>query len=100
MDIRQPMLPPSRIETEISEMDRKKLKKAAQDMEAEFMKILMKEMKKTLTGVSFGEKAPGKEMMTEMMIERYAEISAKEEPLGIAKMIYERYAKTESPVKP
>lgn len=84
---------PSRKEGEMSESDKLKLKKAAQDMEAEFIKILMKQMKKTLTGVEGVEKAPGKDLMIDFMIENYAQEAARQEPLGIAKMLYEQYVK-------
>lgn len=84
--------PVSYKDSEMSEMDKKKLRKVSQDMEAEFLKILMKQMKKTLTGITLGDKAPGREMMVDFMLERYAEEAAKEEPLGIAKMLYNQYA--------
>jgi len=80
-------------DTEMSEADKKKLKAVSKEMEAEFLKIMMKAMKSTLNPAELTEKAPGKDIMTDFMIERYAEETAKNEPLGIAKMIYEQYTK-------
>ena len=80
-------------DTEMSEADKKKLKAVSKEMEAEFLKIMMKAMKRRLNSAELTEKAPGKDIMTAFMIERYAEETAKNELLGIAKMIYEQYTK-------
>lgn len=96
MDMKPPITGPDPLaypDNQMSEMEKKKLRKVAQDMEGEFLKILMKQMKKTLPGVAGVEKAPGKDIMIDFMIERYAESVAREEPLGIAKMIYDQYTK-------
>lgn len=80
-------------DTEMSESERQRLRAVSKEMEAEFLKIMMKAMKSTLNPSELTEKAPGKDIMTDFMIERYAEEISKEEPLGIAKMIYEQYTK-------
>ncbi len=60
-------------EEQMSEMDKKKLKSVAADMEAEFLKIMLKQMKATIPQNEDEEKAPGKDIITDFMIERYAE---------------------------
>lgn len=97
MDNIKPFIPvniPKSYKDEVmSDMDKKKLKKVATDMEAEFLKIMMKQMKSTLSSEDTENKAPGKDIMTDFMIERFAEDASKNEALGIAKLIYEQYTK-------
>lgn len=70
-----------------SKMDEKKLKKAAQDFEAEFFKIMLKESKKTILRDEKAQKAPGKDIMLDFMLERFAEDMASKSPLGLSDMI-------------
>ncbi len=86
-------MPKSYSDEGMTDMDKKKLKKVAADMEAEFLKIMMKQMKSTLSSDKAENKAPGKDIMTDFMIERFAEDASKNQPLGIAKMIYDQYTK-------
>ena len=78
----------------MTDMEKEKLKKVAGDMEAEFLKIMLKQMKATVPQNEDEEKAPGKDIMMDFMIERYAEDVSQTQPLGIAKMIYDQYTKT------
>lgn len=68
-------------------LDQKKLRKTAEDMEAEFMKILLKSMFDTVEETDLGVKAPGKDITKDFMIERFAEHMAHTSPMGISKMI-------------
>lgn len=79
---------------QMTDMDKEKLKKVAGEMEAEFLKIMLKQMKATIPENEDEEKAPGKDIMTDFMLERYAEDVSQKQPLGIAKMIYDQYTKT------
>ncbi|MDK2804798.1 flagellar protein FlgJ [Acetoanaerobium noterae] len=87
-------IPVSYKDEQMSEMEKEKLKKVAGEMEAEFLKIMLKQMKATIPENEDEEKAPGKDIMTDFMLERYAEDVSKNQSMGIAKMIYEQYTKT------
>lgn len=67
-------------------LDRKKAKKAAEGMEAEFLKIMLKAMKKTVPE-NDQIKAPGKDIMNEFMLERFAEHMASTSPMGLTDMV-------------
>lgn len=72
----------------IKKLDEKKLNDAAQGIEAEFLKVFMKESKKIMFGNEDEEnKSPGKDIMTDFMFERFAEQMAMSSPLGISEMI-------------
>lgn len=88
-------IPVSYKDEQMSEMEKEKLKKVAGEMEAEFLKIMLKQMKATIPENEDEEKAPGKDIMTDFMLERYAEDVSKNQSMGIAKMIYEQYTKTD-----
>lgn len=69
-------------------MDERKLKEAAQGLEAEFFKIFLKQSKNILLKNKNEEnKAPGKDIMTDFMLERFAEDMAGKYPLGLSEMI-------------
>ncbi len=87
-------IPVSYKDEQMTDMEKEKLKKVAGDMEAEFLKIMLKQMKATVPQNEDEEKAPGKDIMMDYMIERYAEDVSQTQPLGIAKMIYDQYTKT------
>ncbi len=87
-------IPVSYKDEQMTDMEKEKLKKVAGDMEAEFLKIMLKQMKATVPQNEDEEKAPGKDIMMDFMIERYAEDVSQTQPLGIAKMIYDQYTKT------
>lgn len=71
-----------------SKLDKKKLKDASQGLEAEFLKVFLKQSKKIMFKDEEKEnKAPGKDIMTDFMLERFAEQMAKSSPLGISEMI-------------
>ena len=80
-------IPVSYKDEQMTDMEKEKLKKVAGDMEAEFLKIMLKQMKATVPQNEDEEKAPGKDIMMDFMIERYAEDVSQTQPLGIAKMI-------------
>ena len=69
---------------QMSEMEKEKLKKVAGEMEAEFLKIMLKQMKATIPENEDEEKAPGKDIMTDFMLERYAEDVSKNQSMGRA----------------
>ena len=72
----------------INTLDKKKLKEAAQGMEAEFLKVFLKQSKKLMFKEDDEKnKAPGKDIMTDFMFERLAEQMSKTSPLGISEMI-------------
>ncbi|MBS6062587.1 MAG: rod-binding protein [Peptostreptococcaceae bacterium] len=76
--------------SDLSAMDKKKLKEAAEGLEAEFLKVFLKQSKSIIEKQSDDKnKAPGKDIMTDFMLERIAEDMAKKSPLGISKMIIE-----------
>lgn len=69
-------------------MDERKLKEAAQGLEAEFFKIFLKQSKNMLLKNKDEEnKALGKDIMTDFMLERFAEDMASRSPLGLSEMI-------------
>ena len=58
----------------IKNLDKKKLKEASQGLEAEFLKVFLKQSKKLMFDNQNKEnKAPGKDIMTDFMFERLAE---------------------------
>lgn len=69
-------------------MDKEKARKAAEGMEAEFYKIMFKAMKKTVPD-NDEVKAPGKDIMNEFMLERFAEYMASKSSLGLADMVFD-----------
>lgn len=71
-----------------SSVDKKKLKEVSEAFEAEFLKIFLKQSKKIIEKQNDDKnKAPGKDIMTDFMLERLAEDMAKSSPLGISDMI-------------
>lgn len=83
------ILPTQNIDKQkIKDLDEKKLKDASQGLEAEFLKVLLKQSKKLMFDNQNKEnKAPGKDIMTDFMFERLAENMAKSSPLGLSDMI-------------
>ena len=72
----------------IKNLDKKKLKEASQGLEAEFLKVFLKQSKKLMFDNQNKEnKAPGKDIMTDFMFERLAEHMAMSSPLGLSDMI-------------
>lgn len=78
----------------LDKVDKKKAKETAQAMEAEFLKIMLKAMKKTIPD-NQEIKAPGKDIMNEFMLERFAEHMATKSPMGLSQMILDYVEKTE-----
>ncbi|CAH2211866.1 rod-binding protein [Tepidibacter aestuarii] len=74
--------------------DDKKLMKACEDIEAEFLKIMLKEMKKTIPKDSLFEKSQGREIFEDLYAEELAVKSSKCSSLGLAKSIYDQFNKT------
>lgn len=71
--------------------DDKKLLKAAEGFEAEFMKILIKEMRDTVPESDFMPKSSGQKMIEDMYFEKMAEDSPKGNgTVGLAKMLYDQ----------
>ena len=83
------ILPTQNIDKQkIKDLDEKKLKDASQGLEAEFLKVLLKQSKKLMfDNQNKDNKAPGKDIMTDFMFERLAEHMAKSSPLGLSDMI-------------
>lgn len=82
----------------IKNLDKKKLKEASQGLEAEFLKVFLKQSKKLMFDNHNKEnKAPGKDIMTDFMFERLAEHMAMSSPLGLSKMIVKDIEKKSSP---
>jgi hypothetical protein len=82
----------------IKNLDKKKLKEASQGLEAEFLKVFLKQSKKLMFDNQNKEnKAPGKDIMTDFMFERLAEHMAMSSPLGLSKMIVKDIEKKSSP---
>jgi len=72
----------------VKSLDKKKLKEASQGLEAEFLKVFLKQSKKLMFDNQNKEnKAPGKDIMTDFMFERLAEHMAMSSPLGLSDMI-------------
>lgn len=82
----------------IKNLDKKKLKEASQGLEAEFLKVFLKQSKKLMFDNQNKEnKAPGKDIMTDFMFERLAEHMAMSSPLGLSEMIVKDIEKKSSP---
>ena len=82
----------------IKNLEKKKLKEASQGLEAEFLKVFLKQSKKLMFDNQNKEnKAPGKDIMTDFMFERLAEHMAMSSPLGLSKMIVKDIEKKSSP---
>lgn len=82
----------------IKNLDKKKLKEASQGLEAEFLKVFLKQSKKLMFDNQNKEnKAPGKDIVTDFMFERLAEHMAMSSPLGLSKMIVKDIEKKSSP---
>ena len=81
----------------IKNLDKKKLKEASQGLEAEFLKVFLKQSKKLMFDNQNKEnKAPGKDIMTDFMFERLAEHMAMSSPLGLSEMIVKDIEKKSS----
>lgn len=71
--------------------DDKKLMQAAEGFEAEFMKILIKEMRSTVPDDGLIPKSPGMRMVEDMYYEKMAEDSPKGNgSIGLAKSLYDQ----------
>lgn len=77
-----------------NQKDKEKLMKACQELEGEFVKIMFKEMKKTVPKDSFMEKSSGREIFEDLYNETLADETTKNSSLGLAKMIYDQFTKT------
>lgn len=74
--------------------DQKDLLEAANQLEGEFLKILFKEMKKTVPDSEFMPKSSASKMMEDMYFEKVAEsVTEKGKGVGIAKAIYEQLSR-------
>ena len=81
----------------IKNLDKKKLEEASQGLEAEFLKVFLKQSKKLMFDNQNKEnKAPGKDIMTDFMFERLAEHMAMSSPLGLSDMIVKDIEKKSS----
>jgi flagellar protein FlgJ len=79
---------------ENNKQDDKKLMKACEDIEAEFLKIMLKEMKKTVPEDSLFQKSQGREIFEDLYTENLATKTSKGSSLGLAKSIYDQFNKT------
>lgn len=74
--------------------DKEKLMKACEALEGEFVKIMFKEMKKTVPKDELFGDSQGKEIFEDMYTEEIAKNTTKNSSLGLAKMMYEQFTKT------
>lgn len=77
-----------------NQKDKEKLMKACKELEGEFVKIMFKEMKKTVPKDSLMEKSSGREIFEDLYNETLADETSKNSSLGLAKMIYDQFTKT------
>ncbi|MCD6399956.1 rod-binding protein [candidate division WOR-3 bacterium] len=71
----------------------KKLMDASQQMEALFIQIMLRSMKKTVHESGFFGKSLAKDIFSDMLYEEYSKIMAKSGQFGLAKEIYEQLQK-------
>ncbi len=74
--------------------EKEKLMKACKNLEAEFVKIMFKEMKKTVPKDPTMEKSSGREIFEDLYVEALATQSSENSSLGLAKMIYDQFTKS------
>ncbi|SHK47035.1 rod-binding protein [Tepidibacter formicigenes] len=74
--------------------DDKELMKTCKELEAEFVKIMFKEMKKTVPKDSLMQKSSGREIFEDLYTDELANKTSKDSSLGLAKLIYEQFTKT------
>ena len=77
-----------------STTDKKKLMKTCEALEGEFVKIMFKEMKKTVPKDELLGESQGKEIFEDLYTEEIANSTSKNSSLGLAKMMYEQFTKT------
>ena len=70
-----------------------KLMDASQQMEALFIQIMLKSMRKTVHESGFFGKSLAKDIFSDMLYEEYSKIMAKSGQFGLAKEIYEQLQK-------
>ena len=70
-----------------------KLIGASQQMEALFIQIMLKSMRKTVHESGFFGKSLAKDIFSDMLYEEYSKIMAKSGQFGLAKEIYEQLQK-------
>lgn len=81
------------IQDAVNEKDKNKLKEACKNLEAEFVKLMLDEMRKTIpkdpiTGNDFAT-----DVFTSMMYEKYAEAISQNSNLGLADTMYKQLSK-------
>lgn len=80
----------------MSNVEKRRLKDASEGLEAEFIKIFLKQSKKIIfKNDEKQSKAPGKDIMTDFMLERFAEQMSKTSPIGLSKMIIQNVEKND-----
>ena len=71
----------------------KKLMDASQQMEALFIQMMLKSMKKTVHKSDFFGKSLAKDIFSDMLYEEYSKIMAKSGQFGLAKEMYDQLQK-------
>ncbi len=71
----------------------KKLKSVSVQMEAIFINLMLKTMRKTVHESGFFGKTLAKDIFSDMLYEEYSKIMAKSGQFGLAKQIYEQFHK-------
>ncbi len=67
------------------------LKEACKEFESYFLQTVMKEMRKTIPeNDQFIKKGQGEKIFTDMLDEQYAKMSADQETVGLANMLYKQ----------
>ncbi len=77
----------------------KDLMESCVKLEGEFMKIMLKEMKKTIPDSGFVPKSAGHDIVEDMYYETVGEDAAQNSSMGLAKMIYEQFTRSRTDKK-
>lgn len=75
------------------EIEKKKLKEAAYQMESIFINMMFKEMRKGLNQHRLIPENPAENIFTDMLYQEYSTQLAKSDKFGLAEMIYDQYSK-------
>ena len=87
------------IEKDMESSQDKELMDSCVKLEGEFMKIMLKEMKKTIPDSGFMPKSAGHDIMEDMYYETIGEDAAQNSSTGLAKMIYDQFTRSRTDKK-
>jgi len=83
----------SALDKAIQEKDDQKLKKACSDLESVFVNMMFKQMRNTIQKSDLFSGGTGEEMYEDMLYEKYAEESSKNNGIGIGDILYRQLSK-------